>query len=366
MIDPMNQKEAFKKYLKSAAELTKGKSSWTTIGQWAENYNNNYAAGYSEHQKLWKQWEEQSKEAIKKNLEDPSFTLQMVRDMLKANERIKPFVEKWERARGIILDDNIKGVVESADMVLMRFKYIDIYPINADGSSCVPSEYLLDKEDREAKYISYVRMREFSSLDGKDKYISQLDTYDFIYVYRDRDGKLKVDFNYPQVLQPELVIDKAFSFIPTGKVMENIGANKMKAEFGFHSAEYSRGRTDTPSAFKVRKLCVNAELLAYLFKDSMTFEYKKTVQTPEDLRAELEKFDAYLSKIDTIRSTIQSVAEKWDKLAAEYQELNEKLIAAIRNVQDFAVASENKVKKTIEILGAADYIDTFEKDDSNY
>lgn len=366
MIDPMNQKEAFKKYLKSAAELTKGKSSWTTIGQWAEKYNNNYAAGYSEHQKLWKQWEEQSKEAIKKNLEDPSFTLKMVRDILKAHPRIKPFIEKWERARGIILDDQIKGVVESADMVLMKFKYLDLYPINEKGTSFIPDEYLLDKEDKQAKFISYNRVSTFSNLDGTERLLSELDTYNFIYVKRDRDGKLKVDFNYPQVLQPELDMEKAFRTQPAGRAVENIGLNRMKAEFEFHSAEYSRGRSDMPSAFKVRKLCVNAELLAYLFKGNMTFEYKKTVQAPEDLRAELEKFDAYLGKIETIRNAIQSSAEKWNALALEYQELNEKLIAAIRNVQDFAVASEKKVKKTIEILGAADYIDTFEKDDSNY
>ena len=122
-IDPLKQRsEMFKNYLSSAAELAKGKSSWTTVNRFAESYANNYAAGYSEHEKLWKQLEEQSKEEIKKNLEDPSFTLKMVRDMLKANARLKPFVEKWERARGIILDEHINGVVESAEMTLMKFK----------------------------------------------------------------------------------------------------------------------------------------------------------------------------------------------------------------------------------------------------
>lgn len=110
MIDPLRhstQIDAFRKYLTSAAEIAKGKSSWTTVNQLSGTYANNYAAGYAEHEKLWKQLEEQSKEEIKKNLEDPSFTLKMVRDILKANERLKPFVEKWERARGIILDDNL-------------------------------------------------------------------------------------------------------------------------------------------------------------------------------------------------------------------------------------------------------------------
>lgn len=371
MIDPLKSKidpqksmitlkECFKNYLTSAAELARGKSSWTTVGQWAGNY----AAGAEDHRKLWEQLEKQSKEEIKKNLEDTSFTLKMVRDILKANERLKPFVEKWERARGIVLDEHINGVVESADMNLMKFKFLDLYPINENGTSFIPDEYLLNQEDKDAKYVAYNHVRELSGLDGKERLLSDLDSYNFIYVYRDRDGKLKVNFEYPQVLQPEIEMDKASFSKPIGKAFE--GMNVMKAEFGFHGVEYSRGRTDMPSAFKVRKMCVNAELLAYLFKSfNTTFEYKKTVQTPEDLKAELEKFDAYLKKIDTIRNAIQSTADKWNELAVEFQELQDLLVSAINNIRDYATASENKVKKTIEILGAADYIDT-EKDDSNY
>jgi len=369
MIDPLKQKidplkqrsEMFKNYLSTAAELTKGKSSWTTVNRFAESYANNYAAGYSEHEKLWKQLEEQSKEEIKKNLEDPTFTLKIVRDMLKANARLKPFVEKWERARGIILDEHINGVVESAEMTLMKFKYLDLYPINKNGTASIPSEYLLNPEDKKAKYVSYNNVRELIELDGKERLTTDLDTYNFIYVYRDRDGKLKVTFEYPQVLQPVIELDKAAFRKPIGKTIES-NLNSMKVEFEFHGAAlFGNG---TP---KVRKMCVNAELLAYLFKSfNMTFEYKKTVQTPEELKAELEKFDAYLGKIDTIRNTIQSTADKWNELAMEFQELQDKLVSAMNNIKDFATASENKVKKTIEILGAADYIDTFEKDDSNY
>lgn len=358
MIDPpkYNTRDIFKNYLSSAAELASGKSSWTSIGQWAGNY----ATGYEDHRKLWEQLEKQSKEEIKKNLEDPSFTLKMVRDILKANARLKPFVEKWERARGIVLDEHIHGVVESADMNLMKFKYLDLYPINENGTSFIPAEYLLSQEDKDAKYVAYNRVRELSGLDGKDRLISDLDTYNFIYVYRDRDGKLKVNFEYPQVLQPAIELDKASFSKPIGKAFE--GMNAMKAEFEFHGAAlFGNGRP------KVRKMCVNAELLAYLFKSfNMTFEYKKTVQTPEDLKAELEKFDAYLKKIDTIRNTIQSTADKWNELAVEFQDLQDKLVSAMNNIKDYASASEKKVKKTIEILGAADYIDTFEKDDSNY
>lgn len=362
MIDPIKQrKELFKDYLSSAAEIARGKSSWTTVNHLAGTYANNYAAGYYEHQKLWEQYEKQSKEEIKKNLEDPSFTLKMVRDMLKANERIKPFVEIWERARGIVLDEHIKGIVESADMNLMKFKFLDLYPINKNGTCFIPPEYLLSQEDKDAKFVSYnLCVRELSGLDGKDRLISDLDTYNFINVYRDRDGKLKVNFEYPQVLQPELEIDKALYPKNSPVTIDNL--NVMKAEFEFHGATlFGNG---TP---KVRKMCVNAELLAYLFKPfNMTFEYKKTVQTPEDLKAELEKFDAYLKKIDTIRNTIQSTAEKWNELAMEFKDLQDKFVSVINNIKDYATASENKVKKTIEILGAADYIDTFEKDDSNY
>lgn len=128
--DAYKTRDAFRNYLSSAAELAKGKPSWTTVNKLSGTYTNHYADGYYEHEKLWKELEEQSKEAIKKNLEDPSFTLKMVRDMLKANARLKPFVEKWERARGIILDEHIHGVVESAEMTLMKFKYLDLYPIN--------------------------------------------------------------------------------------------------------------------------------------------------------------------------------------------------------------------------------------------
>lgn len=364
MRDPLKskitQKELFREYLTSAAEIARGKSSWTTVNRLTGTYTNNYADGYAEHQKLWKQLEERSKEEIKKNLEDPSFTLKMVRDILKANARLKPFVEKWERARGIILDDNIYGVVESADMTLMKFKYLDLYPINENGTCFIPQEYLLNQEDKDAKYVSYNRVREITELSGKERLLSDLDSYNFIYVYRDRDGKLKVNFEYPQVLQPEIELDKASFSKPIGKTFEAM--NSMKAEFGFHGAAlFGNG---TP---KVRKMCVNAELLAYLFKPfNMTFEYKKTVQTPEDLKAELENFDAYLKKIDTVRNAIQSTADKWNELAVEFQDLQDKLASAINNIKDYATVSENKVKKTIEILGAADYIDTFEKDDSNY
>lgn len=359
--DAYIRRDAFRNYLSSAAELAKGKSSWTTVKKLTGTYANHYAEGYYEHEKLWKELEEQSKEAIKKNLEDPSFTLKMVRDMLKANARLKPFVEKWERARGIILDEHIHGIVESAEMTLMKFKYLDLYPINLNGTCFIPSEYLLNDEDKKAKYVSYNRVRELTELDGKERLISDLDSYNFICVYRDSDGKLKVAFEYPQVLQPAIELDKASYSKPIGKTIENNLTN-LKAEFGFHGAElFGNG---TP---KIRKMCVNAELLAYLFKSfNMTFEYKKTVQTPEELKAELEKFDTYLGKIDTIRNTIQSTADKWNELAVEFQELQDKLVSAMNNISDFATASENKVKKTIEILGAADYIDTFEKDDSNY
>lgn len=366
MIDPITQKERFRNYLTTAAELAKGKSSWTSVGQWAGNY----AAGYEDHRKLWEQLEKQAKEEIKKNLEDPSFTLKMVRDILKANERIKPFVEKWERARGIVLDEHINGVVESADMNLMKFKFLDLYPINENGTSFIPAEYLLNQEDKEAQYVAYNRVREISELSGKERLVSDLDTYNFIYVYRDRDGKLKVNFEYPQVLQPVLEIDKAplFPKNRTGTTYSTPNTlNGMKVEFGFHGAEYSRGRTDMPSAFKVRKMCVNAELLAYLFKDyNATFEYKKTISTPEDLKAEVEKFDAYLKKIDTIRNAIQNTADKWNELAEQFQDLQDKLTSAINNIKDYTTASEKKIKKTIEILAAADFIDTFESDDSNY
>ena len=364
MIDPINQKERFRNYLTTAAELARGKSSWTSVGQWAGNY----AAGYEDHRKLWEQLEKQSKEEIKKNLEDPSFTLKMVRDILKANERIKPFIEKWERARGIVLDEHIKGgvesigVVESADMNLMKFKFLDLYPINENGTSFIPAEYLLNQEDKEAKFVAYNRVRELSELNGKERLVSDLDTYHFIYVYRDRDGKLKVNFDYPQVLQPVLEIDKALFSKPVGKAMENYGLNGMKAEFGFHGAAFFGNGTP-----KVRKMCVNAELLAYLFKDyNATFEYKKTVSTPEDLKAEVEKFDAYLKKVDTIRNAIQNTADKWNELAVQFQELQDKLVSTINNIKDYASASEKKIKKTIEILAAADFIDTFESDDSNY
>lgn len=361
-IDSLKQRDIFRSYLSSAAEIARGKSSWTTVNHIAGTYTNHYADGYYEHEKLWKQLEEQSKEEIKKNLEDPSFTLKMVRDILKANARLKPFVEKWERARGIILDDNILGVVESADMNLMKFKYLDLYPINLNGTCFIPSEYLLNNEDKQAKYVAYNHVREITELSGKERLLSELDTYDFIYVYRDRDGKLKVSFQYPQVLQPEIELDKTSFRKPIGKTIEDAGLHGMKADFEFHGAVlFGNG---TP---KVRKMCVNAELLAYLFKSfNMTFEYKKTVQTPEDLKAELEKFDAYLKKIDTIRNTIQSTAEKWNELAEQFQDLQDKLAAAINNIKDYAAVSGNKVKKTIEILGAADLIDTFEKDDSNY
>jgi len=195
--------------------------------------------------------------------------------------------------------------------------------------------------------------------------LSDLDSYNFIYVYRDRDGKLNVTFEYPQVLQPVIELDKAVFRKPVGKAVESSlnSMKSMKAEFEFHGAALSGNSTP-----KVRKMCVNAELLAYLFKSfNMTFEYKKTVQTPEELKAELEKFDAYLGKIDTIRNTIQSTADKWNELAVEFQDLQDKLMSSMNNIKDFATASENKVKKTIEILGSADdYIDTFEKDDSNY
>lgn len=365
MIDPPKYnktRDLFKNYLSSAAEIARGKSSWTTVKQLSGTYTNHYADGYYEHEKLWKELEEQSKEAIKKNLEDPSFTLKMVRDMLKANARLKPFVEKWERARGIILDEHIHGIVESAEMTLMKFKYLDLYPINLNGTCFIPSEYLLNDEDKKAKYVSYNRVRKLTQLDGKELRLNDLDTYHFIQVYRDRDGKLKVLFEYPQVLQPVIEMDKAFQNRPVGKAFEANNLNGMKAEFEFHGAQLLGNGTP-----KVRKMCVNAELLAYLFKSfNMTFEYKKTVQTPEELKAELEKFDAYLGKIDTIRNTIQSTADKWNELAEEFQALQDKLIAAANNIKDFATASENKVKKTIEILGAADYIDTFEKDDSNY
>lgn len=365
MIDPPKYnktRDLFKNYLSSAAEIARGKSSWTTVKQLSGTYTNHYADGYYEHEKLWKELEEQSKEEIKKNLEDPSFTLKMVRDMLKANARLKPFVEKWERARGIVLDDNIYGVVESADMNLMKFKYLDLYPINANGTCFIPQEYLLNQEDKDAKYVSYNHVREITELSGKERLLSDLDSYNFIQVYRDRDGKLKVLFEYPQVLQPVIEMDKAFQNRPVGKAFEANNLNGMKAEFEFHGAQLLGNGTP-----KVRKMCVNAELLAYLFKSfNMTFEYKKTVQTPEDLKAELEKFDAYLKKIDTIRNTIQSTADKWNELAVEFQDLQDKLASAFNNIKDYATASENKVKKTIEILGAADYIDTFEKDDSNY
>lgn len=359
MIDPLNQKERFKNYLSTAAELASGKSSWSTVGQWAGNYAKagNYADGYEEHRKLWEQLEKQSKEEIKKNLEDPSFTLKMVRDILKANERIKPFIEKWERARGIVLDEHIKGVVESADMNLMKFKFLDLYPINENGTSFIPAEYLLNQEDKKDKYVAYNHVREITELNGKERFVSDLDTYNFIYVYRDGDGKLKVNFQYPQVLQPVLELDKAPLF-PSYSKKPNL--NGLKVEFVFHGVIPN----DTP---KVRKMCVNAELLAYLFKDySATFEYKKTVSTPEDLKAELEKFDAYLKKVDTIRNAIQSTADKWNELAVEFQKLQDKLVSTLSIINDYATASENKIKKTIEILGAADFIDTFENDDSNY
>ena len=358
MIDPRNQKERFRNYLTTAAELAKGKSSWTTVGQWSDSY----ATGYEDFRKLWERLEKQSKEEIKKNLEDPSFTLKMVRDMLKANERIKPFVEKWKRARGIILDEHNKVVVESADMNLMKFKFLDLYPINENGTSFIPEEYLLNQEDKQAKYVAYNRVRELSELDGKERLVSVLDTYNFIYVYRDRDGKLKVNFEYPQVLQPVIELDKAISKKPIGKAMESYSLNGMKAEFEFHGATFFGNGTP-----RVRKMCVNAELLAYLFKDfNATFEYKKTVSTPEGLKAELEKFDAYLKKVDTVRNAIQSTAEKWNALVVEFQEIQDKLVSSINNITEYATASENKIKKTIEILAAADFIDTFENDDSNY
>ena len=136
----------------------------------------------------------------------------------------------------------------------------------------------------------------------------------------------------------------------------------MKAEFEFHGATFFGNGTP-----RVRKMCVNAELLAYLFKDFIaTFEYKKTVSTPEGLKAELEKFDAYLKKVDTVRNAIQSTAEKWNALVVEFQEIQDKLVSSINNITEYATASENKIKKTIEILAAADFIDTFENDDSNY
>lgn len=289
----------------------------------------------------------------------------MVRDILKANERIKPFIEKWERARGIILDEHINGVVESADMNLMKFKFLDLYSINENGTSFIPPEYLLNQEDKEANYVAYNRVREITELNGKERLISDLDTYNFISVYRDRDGKLKVNFEYPQVLQPVLELDKKMLF-PKNRTKTTYSTpntlNGIKVEFGFHSgAEFKN------SIPKVRKMCVNAELLAYLFKDyNATFEYKKTISTPEDLKAEVEKFDAYLKKIDTIRNAIQNTADKWNELAVQFQELQDKLISTINNIKDYATASEKKIKKTIEILGAADFIDTFESGDSNY
>lgn len=50
MINPLNQNniERLRNYLSSAAELARGKPSWTAVGQWAGDY----AAGYENHLKL--------------------------------------------------------------------------------------------------------------------------------------------------------------------------------------------------------------------------------------------------------------------------------------------------------------------------